>query len=107
MRIAVSGAGGFLGSRLAERLVVEGHAVRALARPGNVPRRQGRYFEPSVYLLRRHRSALQEGLDTITGISTPYGQPNCCPGQVKVATCLHIDQATLVAGHRQYHSLAT
>ena len=38
MRIAVSGAGGFLGSRLAERLVVEGHAVRALARPGNVPR---------------------------------------------------------------------
>ncbi len=38
MRVAVSGAGGFLGSRLAERLAAEGHAVRALVRPGTVPR---------------------------------------------------------------------
>jgi nucleoside-diphosphate-sugar epimerase len=38
VRIAVSGAGGFLGSRLAERLIVEGHTVRALVRSGNVPR---------------------------------------------------------------------
>jgi nucleoside-diphosphate-sugar epimerase len=38
MRIALTGAGGFLGSRLAERLVAEGHFVRALVRATNVPR---------------------------------------------------------------------
>ena len=38
MRIALTGAGGFLGSRLAERLVAEGHFVRALVRAANVPR---------------------------------------------------------------------
>jgi nucleoside-diphosphate-sugar epimerase len=37
MQIAVTGAGGFLGSRLVERLISEGHRVRGLVRPGNVP----------------------------------------------------------------------
>jgi nucleoside-diphosphate-sugar epimerase len=44
MRIALSGAGGFLGSHLAERLIVEGHAVRALLRSDNAPSRA-----PSVW----------------------------------------------------------
>jgi len=38
MRIALTGAGGFLGSCLAERLVAEGHFVRALVRAANRPR---------------------------------------------------------------------
>lgn len=38
MRVLVTGAGGFLGSHLAERLIADGHAVRALVRPTNVPR---------------------------------------------------------------------
>jgi len=38
MRVLVTGAGGFLGSHVAERLLGAGHAVRALVRPTNVPR---------------------------------------------------------------------
>lgn len=38
MNVLVTGAGGFLGSHLAERLLAEGHTVRTLARPANVPR---------------------------------------------------------------------
>ena len=38
MQIAVTGAGGFLGLRLVEELIAEGHLVRALVRAGNIPR---------------------------------------------------------------------
>jgi len=38
MLVAVTGAAGFLGSRLTERLVAEGHRTRALVRAANVPR---------------------------------------------------------------------
>jgi nucleoside-diphosphate-sugar epimerase len=38
MRVLVTGAGGFLGSHVAERLLDAGHSVRALVRPTNVPR---------------------------------------------------------------------
>lgn len=37
MRVLVTGAGGFLGSHVAERLVAAGHSVRGLVRPTNVP----------------------------------------------------------------------
>ena len=38
MKALVTGAGGFLGSHLAEQLLAAGHAVRGLVRPTNVPR---------------------------------------------------------------------
>ena len=37
MRIVVTGAGGFVGSHVVERLLDAGHSVRALVRPTNVP----------------------------------------------------------------------
>ncbi|MGH7818484.1 MAG: NAD-dependent epimerase/dehydratase family protein, partial [Candidatus Binatia bacterium] len=49
MRILVTGAGGFLGSHLAERLLGDGHSIRALMRPANpAPWLEERGAEPVV-----------------------------------------------------------
>jgi nucleoside-diphosphate-sugar epimerase len=51
MRVALSGAGGFLGSRLAERLLVEGGAARVPARPRVVDHSRARRdlgYDPAI-----------------------------------------------------------
>jgi UDP-glucose 4-epimerase len=45
MKIAILGGGGFIGSAVADRLLVEGHALRILERPQMAPWRS---FPPSA-----------------------------------------------------------
>jgi UDP-glucose 4-epimerase len=46
MRVAVFGAGGFIGRRLCRRLVAHGHAVKGFDRPGNA----GRIVEGTLFV---------------------------------------------------------
>ena len=81
MRILVTGGAGFIGSHLADRLLADGHAVRALdaldpqVHPGGPPD----YLDPAVELIRadvRDHDALGaalEGIDTVVHLAAAVG----------------------------------
>ena len=81
MRILVTGGAGFIGSHLADRLLADGHAVRALdaldpqVHPGGPPD----YLDPAVELIgadvRDHDAlgAALEGIDTVVHLAAAVG----------------------------------
>lgn len=81
MRILVTGGAGFIGSHLADRLLADGHEVRALdsVDPQVHPDGPPDYLDPAVELLRgdvRDRAALGaalEGVDAVVHLAAAVG----------------------------------
>jgi nucleoside-diphosphate-sugar epimerase len=108
MRALVTGAGGFLGSHLAERLLGDGVAVRALARPTNVPEwlRQasaelavGDLRDPAL------RTAAVEGVDVVfhaASLVTEVNVPDSEYRQVNVEATAALALAAARAGARRF-----
>lgn len=86
MRVLVTGAAGFLGSRLVERLATMGHDITAIGR-GPIPDQ----FISSKSVVWIKRDIAHDGLDPdeIAGIDTVF----------------HLAGATLGAGHDEWHFL--
>ncbi|MET0152097.1 MAG: NAD-dependent epimerase/dehydratase family protein [Candidatus Binatia bacterium] len=106
MRIAVSGAGGFLGSRLAERLVVESHALRALVRPGMPQwlRKRGAKLLVGDTTERASQHALVAGCEIVfhaAGLVAEVAASESTSGRVNVAGTEGLAQAAIDAGARR------
>ena len=107
MQIAVTGAGGFLGSHLAERLISEGHHVRGLVRPSNVPgwlAERGAELRIGDVADRASQRALVVGCEILfhtAGLVTEVAVSASEYERINIEGSEHLAQAAIEAGTRR------